>query len=455
MIRSLATAILLVVALAVVLAAPAAAQQATPVMAGPHAAPTTHIQVGALPLMDTTPAFDAEAATRAYLAKVSGAAREKSDAYTEGGHGLLVVDLVYALVVAGLLLWLQISARIRDWAEGHTRSHTYQVMIYVAAYVLIVTAAEFPLSVYEGFLREHAYGLSNQSFAQWLGDFGIGLAVTLAASLIVLPVIYAAIRAARENWWLWGAGITIFFFVIFLVIYPVFVAPLFNHYGPLPDSPLRQDILSLARANGIAADNVWLVDESRQSTRLSANVTGFLGTTRISLNDNLLKHGSHDEVLAVLGHEMGHYVMGHTTRLLLLMGLVAILGFAFMAWGFRFAVGVFGGNWQVREVSDIAGLPLLAALASLYLFVMTPALATISRTTEQQADYFGVNAVRKPDAFATVILKLATYRKLEPGPWEEAIFYDHPSGRTRIHTMMVWKKEHIGDADIRDTAKLP
>lgn len=445
-IRTLAAGLLLLLAFAL----PSAAQDAPP-----RRAPTSHVQVGTLPVMDTTPSFDAEAATRAYLAKVNGPARARSDAYTEGGYGLLVADLVYALVVAGLLLWLQISTHIRDWAEEKTRSRTYQVMIYVAAYVLIMAVAQFPLTVYEGFLREHAYGLSNQNFVQWLGDWGINLAVTMIAALIVLPIIYAAIRAARESWWLWGAGITIAFFIVFLVIYPVFVAPLFNHYAPMPESPLKQDVLSLARANGIPADNVWVADESRQSTRISANVSGFLGTTRISLNDNLLHHGTHDEVLAVLGHEMGHYVMGHTTRLLLLLGLVTILGFAFLNFGFYLATGIFGGNWQVREVSDVAGLPLLAALGSLYLFVMTPALNTITRTTEQQADYFGVNAVRKPDAFATVVLKLSTYRKLEPGAWEEAIFYDHPSGRTRIHTMMVWKKEHIADPDIRDTAKLP
>jgi STE24 endopeptidase len=118
-------------------------------------------------------------------------------------------------------------------------------------------------------------------------------------------------------------------------------------------------------------------------------------------------------------------------------------------------VDFFGGFWNVRRLDDIAGLPLLVALASVYFFVMTPVTNTITRTTEQQADIFGVDAVRKPDAFATVALKLFTYRKLEPGAWEEAIFFDHPSGRTRIQTMMTWKKEHIADPDIRDTAKLP
>ncbi|HEY5083557.1 MAG TPA: M48 family metalloprotease, partial [Rhizomicrobium sp.] len=249
----------------------------------------------------------------------------------------------------------------------------------------------------------------------------------------------------------WGAGLVILFQIVTAVIFPLFIAPLFNHYSPLPDSPLKAQILSLARANDIPADNVWLVDASRQSSRISANVSGFLGTTRISLNDNLLHQGTPDEVLAVLGHEMGHYVMGHMTRLILLGGLVTIFAFAFMHWGFMFATEFFGGQWQVRRVEDIAGLPLLVALASIFYFLATPVTNTITRTTEHQADIFGLDAVRKPDAFATAMLKLSTYRKLEPGKWEEIIFYDHPSGRTRIMDAMIWKKEHIRDVDIRDT----
>ena len=353
--------------------------------------------------------------------------------------------------MSGLLLWLGISAAIRDWTAERTHSRTAQAMIYGVAYVAIVTIAQFPLTVYEGFFREHSYGLSNQSFLAWLGDQGTGLALSLVAALIFVPLLYGAIRRARENWWLWGAGLVILFQIVIAVIFPLFIAPLFNHYSPLPESPLKAQILSVARANDIPADNVWLVDASRQSNRISANVSGFLGTTRISLNDNLLNQGTHDEVLAVLGHEMGHYVMGHTTRLILLTGLVIIVAFAFVHWGFIFATELFGGQWQVRRIEDIAGLPLLVALYSIFFFLATPITNTISRTTEHQADIFGLDAVRKPDAFATVALKLSTYRKLDPGKWEEIIFYDHPSGRTRIMDAMVWKKEHIRDVDIRDT----
>jgi STE24 endopeptidase len=445
------------VLLLVAFSAPAMAQPAVSELPQlpPHAAPTARIEVGTLPVMDTTPAFDAAQATTKYLSKISGAARARSDAYFEGGYWLQLLDVIYAVALAGLLLWSGLSARIQDWAEGRTKSRSYQVMLYVAAYVPLVVAATFPLTLYEGFFREHAYGLSTQSFWRWLGDFGIQFALTFAAAVLLLPVLYAVIRRTQEQWWIWAAGLAIAFQILVIVIWPAFIAPLFNHYSPLPDSPLKTKILSLARANEVPVDNVWLVDASRQSNRVSANVSGFLGTARISLNDNLLKRGSADEVLAVMGHEIGHYVMGHVTRGILLQGLVILIGFAFLHWGFWFACEVFGGQWQVRRVSEVAGLPLLVALGAIFLFLATPVTNSISRTIEYQADLFGLNAVRKPDAYAEVMLKLSTYRKLEPGRWEEAIFYDHPSGRTRIEAAMRWKKEHIADPDIRDSANLP
>jgi STE24 endopeptidase len=445
------------VLLVVLLLGPAAAQPAVselPQLA-PHAAPTVKVEVGALPVMNTTPAFDEAAATDKYLARIGGAARARSDAYFEGGYWLQLVDLLYALGVAAALLWSGVSVRIQDWAEARTHSRTYQVMLYVAAYVPLTVAATFPLTLYEGFFREHAYGLSNQSFWQWLVDFGIQFALTFAAAVLLLPLFYFAIRRTREMWWLWGAGLAIAFQILVIVIWPLFIAPLFNHYSPLPDSPLKTKILALAHANDVPVDNVFLVDASRQSKRVSANVSGFLGTARISLNDNLLKQGSPDEVLAVMGHEMGHYVMGHVLREILLEGLVILVGFAFLNWGFWFACELFGGPWQVRKPYEVAGLPLLAGLGALFMFFATPVTNSISRTAEYQADIFGLDAARKPDAFATVILKLSTYRKLEPGKWEEIIFYDHPSGRTRIAAAMRWKKAHIADPDIRDTAQQP
>lgn len=417
----------------------------------PRAAPTSHVEVQQLAIVDATPKFDAAKATAAYLARINGAARARSDAYFEGGYWLSLVDLLWTLAVSGALLWLGLSARIRDFIAARTQSRILQAGFFAGAYAVLAAAATLPLTIYEGYFREHAYGLSNQNFAAWAGDYGTNLALTLVAVAIFAPLLYAAIRRTGRGWWLWGAGLAILFQIVAAMIEPVFIDPLFNHYTALPQSPLKAQILSLARANAIPADNVWTMDASRQSSRISANVAGFLGTTRIALNDNLLKQTTPDETLAVLGHEMGHYVMDHVLRDILLFGLVIVAVFGFLDYGYAAAVQRFGATWRVERLDDPAGLPLLAALASLFLFLATPLTNTIVRSAERQADIFGLDAVRKPDAFATAMLKLSTYRKLEPGPWEEVIFFDHPSGRTRIMDSMVWKKEHIRDVDIRDT----
>src|SRR5471030_3288551 len=428
--------------LLIALAAPAAAQDA-PVQMGPRAAPTAHVQVAGLPGMDTTPAFDAAQATDKYLARISGAARAKSDAYFEGGYWLQLLDFVYGLVIAGLLLGLKLSDRLRDWAEERTRSRYGQTLIYVAAYFAIFLIAELPLSLYEGFFREHQYGLSNQSFAAWAGDFTINSAVSLVTMLIAVPILYLAIRRTREAWWIWGSGLATLFLILQYALFPIFVAPLTNHYSPLPESPLKAQILSLAKANGIPVTNVYLVDASRQSKRISANVSGFLGTTRISLNDNLLNRCSPQAIEAVMGHEMGHFVMNHIYKGILFSMVTFAILFALLRRSLDWSLGRWGMLWKIRGVADVAVLPLAVFLISLISLALTPIDNSFTRTQEFEADMFGLNAARQPDGEAEADLLLGEYRKLDPGPIEEWIFFDHPSGRTRIFAAMRWKAENL------------
>jgi STE24 endopeptidase len=338
---------------------------------------------------------------------------------------------------------------MRNFAQRLTRSRFFQVPIYVAQYSVLAAVLEFPLTVYEEFFREHAFGLSNQNFAQWFGDAATEFLVSLVGSLIVLTLIYVAIRAARRSWWIWGAGIAFVFLFVQFVIGPVLINPLFNHYQPLPDSPIKREILTMAQANGIPATNIYEFDASRQSNRISANVSGFLGTTRISVTDNLLSKATPAEIKAVLGHEMGHYVLNHNALLLTWVGLLVFVALAFVNWFFRTTTDLFGGSWDVRTIDDPAGLPVLFAGLSLFLFLATPVQNTITRTVEAQADIFGLNAARQPDGFATAALKLSSYRKLDPSPLEEFVFYDHPSGHTRIANAMRWKAGHLDDPDIK------
>ncbi|HEX4077317.1 MAG TPA: M48 family metallopeptidase [Rhizomicrobium sp.] len=420
-----------------------------------RAAPLSPVTVQTLPSHKAPAAavrqipFDPVKATNAYLARVSGAVRERSDSYFEGGYVLILVDAVYAIAVSALLLWIGISASMRNIAQRLARSKFLQVPIYVAMFIVITTVLTFPLSVYEEFFREHAYGLSNQNLAQWFGDFAKGFGVEFIIFTIALTLIYAVIRATPRLWWAWGTLVVIGLSAIISTVEPVFIAPIFNHYQPLAESPLKEKILALAKANGIPADNVYEFDASRQSKRISANVSGLFGTTRISLNDNLMNRSGPREIEAVLGHEMGHYVLNHVVIGLTWFGLVVLVAFLFLNWGFRTLVSIFGANWDVRSIEDPAGLPALSALLAFFLLIATPVTNTITRTLEAQADIFGLNAARQPDGFAQAALQLSEYRKLDPSPLEEFIFYDHPSGRTRIWTAMRWKAWHINDPDIK------
>ena len=385
--------------------------------------------------------FDPLAATDAYLKSLPAAARAKSDAYFEGGYWLILWNALWTIGALVLLLATGLSARMRDLAVRVSRVRFVQVAIYAVLFTLITALLSLPLDIYQQFVREHAYNLSNQNFGSWLSDDLIGLAISVVTSAIALPVIYAVIRAAPRLWWLWGSLVAVGFLCITIVISPVFLEPLLNHFTPLAPGPLREQILSMARANGIPAHDVYEFDNSRQTNRMSAHVSGLFGTTQISLNDNLVKQGTPDEVLAVLGHEMGHYVMNHVLNFVLQLALIFAGGFAFARWGFDRVASRFGARWRLQGVADPAGLPLLAAAFTLYLFLLTPVVNSLIRAQEMQADLFGLNLARRPDAFATAALKLSTYRKLDPSPLEEIIFYNHPSGHTRILTAMRWKAE--------------
>ncbi|HZI63320.1 MAG TPA: M48 family metallopeptidase [Thermoanaerobaculia bacterium] len=387
--------------------------------------------------------FDPLAATEAYLAKLSPEERARSDAYFEGGYWLQLWGFLYGLGVALLLLATRLSARMRDLARRISRRGPLQTILYWVQYLLVTTLLGFPLAVYQGYFREHQYGLATQTFGPWLVDQLKGLAVGLVMGALLLVPLYGVIRRLPRSWWIWGAAVMIVFLMFGALITPVYINPIFNKYTPLADPEVRDPILLLARANGIPAREVWEMDASRQSKRISANVSGFLGTERITLNDNLLQRCSLPEIEAVMGHEMGHYVLNHVYELILELGLVIVAGFAFLRWGFAWAERRWGARWGISGIGDLAALPLVVAVFSVFLFLMTPVVNTVIRINEVEADIFGLNASREPDGFAEVSLKLGEYRKLAPGPLEEAIFFDHPSGRNRILMAMRWKAEHL------------
>lgn len=391
------------------------------------------------------PGFDPEVATRAYLESLQGAARARSDAYFEGGYWLILWGTLIGILVHWLMLHFGWSASWRDWARRVSSRPWLQTMLYAVPFTIAGVLLALPWTVYTGYWREKQYGLMNLSFGGWIGEQAIGLAIAVVTTAIILAIIFAVIRRAPRTWWLWGAGTVTLFLVFFVAVAPVFISPLFNKYTAMPEGEVRTEILAIAKAQQIPADDVYVFDASKQSNRISANVSGLGPTIRISLNDNLLRRSSPAGVKAVMGHEMGHYVLNHVLWGILFFAAVLFLAFWLIHWSVPRILRRKGADWRIESIADPAVTPLFAILVTGLFFVLTPVTNTFTRTIESQADWFGLEAAREPDGFAEVAMQLSEYRKIEPSALEEALFYDHPSGRTRVRMAMDWKALHLGE----------
>lgn len=386
--------------------------------------------------------FDVQESIDSYLNQLTPEQKEKSDAYYEGGYWLLLINFVVEIIVA----WIFLSLGLSKWIQkvvSRFKNINIQNLFYTLLYFLFAYIISFPLNIYSNFFREHKFGLSNMNFGAWLSEDLTGFLITFIVMSLLIMLLYIAIRKVQKSWWIWGSGILVVFLIVGMFIGPVFISPIFNNYTPLEDGIVKDEILSMARANGVPVDNVYQFDASKQSNRISANVSGIGSTIRISLNDNLLNQCSVEEIKAVMAHELGHYVLNHVYEMIIYFSMIIFIGFAFINWLFKKAISKYGIKWNISKLSDIGGLPLFILLFSFYFFIITPVTNNIIRSNEVEADYFGLNTAREPDGFASVAMKLSTYRKINPGKFEEVFFYDHPSGKTRVTNAMIWKAENL------------
>jgi len=392
---------------------------------------------------------DPGAATRAWLDTVPPEEKARSDTYFEGGYWLILWNFLVTAAIALLLLITRLSARIRDAAARLTRFRLIQAAIYGIGFAIIAGILSFPLNFYERFVREHQYGMSNQTFGAWFGEWFNAFAIAIVILAVSLAILYRIFQATERTWWIWGTVFGILLVTIGNIAAPVLIEPIFNKYTPLTDPKIREPILALARANQIPVTQVFVVDQSRQTKRVSANVSGLAGTTRIALNDNLLSQCTLPEIREVMAHEMGHYVLNHGAKGTAFLAIFIFIGFGLAAIIFNRVIGKHGPAWGVSGIADPAGFPLLVLIFATYGFVLTPISNTIGRNIEREADAFALSAARAPDAAAMVALKLGKYRKLEPSPLEEFIFFDHPSGRSRIRMAMDWKAAQLPCGEVK------
>ncbi len=393
--------------------------------------------------------FDPEQATRAWLDTMGSEATSRSNSYFEGGYVLDFAGTAISIIVAGLMLVLGWARGVRTWLEKTLKWFPLVAFGTSLFYILASSLITFPFSYYMGFVRQHEYNLSTQTLPEWLNEQAIGLGLGLVIGSLFLTLLYVIIRAARNTWWIWGSAVTIVFAAVMSMLFPVYIAPLFNTSTPMEQSELRDEIIAMAQANGVPADNVYVYDRSRQTNSISANVSGFGPTTRISLADTLLERGSPEAVRAVMAHEIGHYVLRHNVSGLIFSAIFILFSFAFVHFTFRWAAK--NERWGVRDIADPAGLPLVMVLLSVVGLLTSPLQRSLVYFNEQQADMFGLNAAREPDGFAEASVLLSEYRKMEPTALEEFFFYDHPSGWNRVHNAMVWKAHEIAVGRLPNT----
>jgi STE24 endopeptidase len=437
-----------VAALALPLALPAQAQSADPASApAAQAAKADAIaQASGFKIRPADDAWraalprDAEAATQAYLDRLPADVQAKSAAYWEGGYWMQFWELLLGLLIAAVVLAGRRAARLRDWATRVGRGPVRRDMLFAGAYLALSSVASLPLSAYGGWWREQAYGMSTQSLAAWLGEWALSSALAVVIGGVALGLLYAAIRRAGTQWWIWGTAGGMALMTVLVVLSPVLIQPLFNTYKPVEDGPLKRSVLQMAHAVSVPVDNVYEFDASRQTTRISANVSGLFGTAAVRLNDNLLRRTSEAEVRAVMGHELGHYAMNHIGKTLVMLTLVLLVGFYIVQAAMNWLLVRLAASTGISRVDDVAGLPLLLSVFAVFFTLATPINNTITRVQETEADRFGLALSREPHGFAEAQLRLVEYRKADPGALEEFVFFHHPSTRGRILDAMRYRE---------------
>ena len=359
---------------------------------------------------------------------------EKALDYYRSGNVLWIVSQLVALAIPAVILFTGLSAKIRRLAGRIGRRWFFIVGVYFLLYGLLEYVLRLPLAFYAGYVRPHAYGLSNLTWQKWWGDSLKGLAVAAVFGGLLVWIPYLLVRSSPRRWWLYTSlcSLPVMFFV--MLVEPIWIAPLFNRFGPMHDKPLEARILALAQRAGIDGSHVFEVDKSTDTKTLNAYVTGLLGTRRIVLWDTLLAKLDAGEVLCVMGHEMGHYVLHHVF-LGILAGFAGILAGLYLV--YRLSGGLLG-RFKTRlgfeDLSDVASLPLILLLLHLVALLLMPAGLAVSRHLEHEADRFGLELTRDNHAAAAAFVRLQAENLGNPRPGLLFILWraDHPPLAQRI-----------------------
>lgn len=382
-------------------------------------------------------AFDPAAATAAYIDGLGPEALAKAADYTRGSEWLLLWGILVSAIVTFLFVRFRILDRLAVKLER--RGWALKTFLLCTVFLLLSALLTLPWDLYTGWWRETAYDRTSQPLGDYLGQYAISLLLGALFGGLFFLGIYALIRRAGKRWWIWSGGFAALAISAVLLASPILVEPLFNDYKPVPAGPVRDALVVQAREAGISHDRIFMYDGSRQSNNFTANVSGIGHSARIAISDVAMKGASLDEVKAVTGHEIGHYVLGHIWRMVIVFALLAVILFFLADRLFPRLARLFGSD---ATIDDPRGFPVMMFLLSLFALLALPVQNYLVRTGESEADAYSLRTVNLPDALASALVKTAEYRNPRPNAVEEFIFYSHPSVERRVRVAMDWKAAH-------------
>ena len=365
--------------------------------------------------------------------------QKQAKAYARIRRRLWVVDTVFSTLyfLAWILLGWAIS--LRTALSNLTTNEWLLVPLFVAVFGGIYFLLNLPLGYYSGFVLPHRFGQSNQTLKDWVTDQIKGIAVGAPFGLILLELLYLALRATGDLWWLWAAGGLLVFNVLLINLAPILIMPLFNKYVPLGDEhkELADRLLKLAERAKTKVRGVFKYDMSKRTKAANAALTGIGNSRRIVIGDTLINEFSTDEIETVLAHELGHHVHRDIPVLVTFGILSTTLGLYLASLGLNWAIGTFG----FMSPADVAALPALGLIFGIYDFFTMPLNNAISRWRENMADDYALQATGKHEAFASAFTRLANQNlgEVDPENWVVFMFYSHPPLGERIEKARRWK----------------
>ncbi|NOT34692.1 MAG: M48 family metallopeptidase [Candidatus Eisenbacteria bacterium] len=363
-----------------------------------------------------------------------------------------LIGPLWALAVPLLLLFSGAATAMRDVAHALGTSRWVRVLVMLTLYVVVAGALTLPVTWYVDHALERQFGLTDQSTLEWFVEQlkSTGFQLALFGVVPLLWLLYRTIERSPRRWWLWLGVATAPLMVAGALLEPLVFDPMFNRFEPLGNHGLERRIVRLAERAEIPARRVFVVDKSEQTRKYNAYVNGFGASQRIVLWDTLLRGMSEDEIAFVMAHEIGHYALGHIWKGMAITFAMALLACALLAALCGLALRRWGERWGIRELSDVASLPLLVFAISLCAWVAQPLANVLSRRVEREADAFALELTRDPDAGARTFLALAAQNRSnpEPAPIVRFLLYTHPTAIERVRLTLEYRPWEQGRANL-------